>query len=251
MHAQCVGEDVVVYFLHPDKEVNANKELKESDTYYMKLEKEEEIEAMVTFAVTDSAGNTTEEKIPVKIKYNNYPEIHSEDIFYYFKEEANKGEITEEVLKKRAEAEDAEDGNLTDKIGLKDFDGQVVKMQTKSRSEFELIYQVTDAYKKTSYKTVKLVVVDEDAAIAEMPKYYVRYISQEHLDTLEKNSSWRESENYTYLKQALQNETSKETWKFTHEDVLAVQEWIKESGSGKNDQAANQRFLAKFSHCKQ
>ena len=221
------------------------------DTYYMKLEKEEEIEAMVTFAVTDSAGNTTEEKIPVKIKYNNYPEIHSEDIFYYFKEEANKGEITEEVLKKRAEAEDAEDGNLTDKIGLKDFDGQVVKMQTKSRSEFELIYQVTDAYKKTSYKTVKLVVVDEDAAIAEMPKYYVRYISQEHLDTLEKNSSWRESENYTYLKQALQNETSKETWKFTHEDVLAVQEWIKESGSGKNDQAANQRFLAKFSHCKQ
>ncbi|MCX4319899.1 toprim domain-containing protein [Lachnospiraceae bacterium 38-14] len=32
-----VGEDVVVYFLHPDKEVNANKELKESDTYYMKF----------------------------------------------------------------------------------------------------------------------------------------------------------------------------------------------------------------------
>lgn len=221
------------------------------DTYYMKLEKEEEIEVMVTFAVTDSAENTTEEKIPVKIKYNNYPEIRSEDIFYYFKEEANKGEITEENLTKRATAKDVEDGNLTDKIELKDFDGQVIKMQTESRSEFVIIYQVTDAYKKTSYKTVKLVVVDEDAVIAEMPKYYVRYISQEYLDTLENDSRWRERENYTYLKQVLENVTSKETWKFTHEDVLAVQEWMTGSSGWENRQEANQKFLRKFSYCKQ
>lgn len=221
------------------------------DTYYLKLEKEEEIEVMVTFAVTDSTGNTTEEEFPVKVKYNNYPEISSEDIFYYFKEEANKGEITEEILAKRATAEDVEDGNLTDKIGLKDFDGQVIKMQTESHSEFDIIYQVTDAYKKTSYKEVKLVVVDEDATIAEMPKYYVRYISQEYLDTLEKNSTWRELGNYAYLKQVLENETSMETWKFTHEDVLAVQEWMAGSGNWENEQEANQKFLTEFSHCKQ
>ena len=221
------------------------------DTYYMKLEKGEEIEVMVTFAVTDRSGNTTEEAFPVKIKYNNYPEIRSEDTFYYFKTEANKGEITEETLEKRAIAEDIEDGDLTNKIELKDFDGQAIKMQTESRAEFDLIYQVTDAYKKTSFKGVKLVVVDEDAAIAELPKHYVRYISKGYLNTLENNSTWRKLENYAYLNQVLKNEEPMETWRFTHEDVLAVQEWMTGSGNWKNGQEANQKFITKFSYCRQ
>ncbi len=215
------------------------------DTYYLKLEKGETVEVMVTFSVTDSNGNTTEEEFPVKVKYNNYPEIISEDVFYYFKEEANKGEITEEVLTGRAAARDTEDGNITDKLNLKDFDSQVIKMQTESTTEFEITYQVTDAYKKTSYKTVKLVVTDEEAAIAEMPKYYVRYISKKYLDTLEENSVWREPENYAYLKRILENETAAETWEFTHEDVLAVQDWMSE-----NRQGNGQDFLARFSHCR-
>lgn len=215
------------------------------DTYYLKLEKGETVDVLVTFSVTDSNGNTTEEEFPVKVKYNNYPEINSEDIFYYFKEEANRGEITEEALVKRAEAQDAEDGMLTDKLKLKDFDGQAVKLQTESRAEFEITYQVTDAYKKTSYKTVKLEVVDEEAAIAEMPKYYVRYISGKYLDTLEENSVWRKPENYAYLKQALANETAMETWKFTHGDIEAVREWMSENKPGKA-----QDFLKKFSYCR-
>ena len=49
------------------------------------------------------------------------------------------------------------------------------------------MFQVTDAYKKTSYKTVKVMVWDGDAAKEEMPKHYVRFISEKYLDTLEKN----------------------------------------------------------------
>ena len=146
---------------------------------------------------------------------------------------------------KRAEAQDAEDGMLTDKLKLKDFDDQAVKLQTESRAEFEITYQVTDAYKKTSYKTVKLEVVDEEAAIAEMPKYYVRYISEKYLDTLEENSVWRKPENYAYLKQALANETAMETWKFTHGDIEAVREWMSEHKPGKA-----QDFLKQFSYCR-
>ncbi len=223
------------------------------DTYYLKLTEDEEVDVLVTFAVTDSAGNTTEEEIPVKVKYNHYPEISSEDVFYYLKEEANRGEITEEALLGRASAEDTEDGNITGKLGLKDFDAQVIKMQTKSKEEFSITYQVTDAYKKTTYKTVTVMVWDEDAAIAEMPKYYVRYISEKYLDTLEENSTWREPENMAYLESILRNETPIETWNFTHEDVLAVQDWITEGGDGnwKIGQAANREFLTKFAHCRQ
>ncbi|MCI8483450.1 MAG: hypothetical protein HFH41_03810 [Lachnospiraceae bacterium] len=223
------------------------------DTYYLKLEKDEVVEVQVTFAVTDKDGNTTKETFPVKVKYNNYPEISSEDIFYYFKEEANKGEITEEALLGRGTAQDAEDGDLTDQLGLRDFDPQGIKMQTEAKTEFTITYQVTDAYKKTTYKTVTLLVWDEDAVIAETPKYYVRYISEKYLDTLEKNSAWREVENMAYLKRILWNETPMEVWEFTHEDVLAVQEWITEDGDGnwKIGKRANQEFLKRFAYCKQ
>lgn len=223
------------------------------DTYYLKLEKDESVNVLVTFAVTDSTGNLTKEQIPVKIKYNNYPEIESEDVFYYLKEEANRGEITEEALIGRAAAKDIEDGTITEKLGLKDFDPQIIKMQTEAKAEFTITYQVTDSYRKTTYKTVKLMVLDEDASIAEMPKYYVRFISEKHLDTLEENSVWREPENLAYLKSILQNETPMETWQFTHEDVLAVQAWITENDDGqwKLGQEANQEFLRKFAHCRQ
>lgn len=223
------------------------------DTYYLKLEEDETVDVLVTFAVTDSADNTTEEEIPVKVKYNHYPEISSEDVFYYLKEEANRGEITESALLGRASAKDEEDGDITVKIALKDFDAQEIKMQTQAKAEFDVTYQVTDAFQKTSYKTVKLMVWDGDAAAAEAPKYYVRYISEKYLDTLEENSTWREPENMDYLKAILGNETPMETWEFTHEDVLDVQGWITEGGDGnwKTGREANREFLTKFARCKQ
>ena len=56
-----------------------------------------------------------------------------------------------------------------------------------------------------------------------------------------------------YLESILRNETPIETWNFTHEDVLAVQDWITEGGDGnwKIGQAANREFLTKFAHCRQ
>lgn len=222
------------------------------DTYYLKLEKDEAVDVLVTFAVTDSSGNTTEEEFPVTIKYNNYPEISSEDIFYYLKEEANRGELTEEAFLNRARADDKEDGDLTGKLELKDFNPGELQQQTEAKAEFSITYQVTDAFRKTTYKTVTVFIWDEDAAIAEMPKYYVRYISEKYLDTLEEHSTWREPENMAYLVSILQNETPMETWEFTHEDVLAVQAWITEGGDGnwKQGREADQEFLTRFAHCK-
>ena len=167
------------------------------DTYYLKLEEDESVDVLVTFVVTDSTGNTTEEEIPVKVKYNHYPEISSEDTFYYLKEEANRGEITGEALIGRAQARDEEDGDVTAKLALKDFDPQALKMQ--------------------------------------------------------EGSTWRKPENFAYLKRILRNGTPMETWDFSHEDVLAVQDWITEDGQGrwKVGQEANRQFLAKFVHCKQ
>lgn len=222
------------------------------DTYYLKLEEDEDVDVLVTFAVTDSDGNTTEKELPVKVKYNHYPEINSEDIFYYLKEEANRGDITSDALTGRATAKDMEDGDITEKLGLKDFDAQAIKLQTDSKARFTIIYQVTDAYKKTTYKSVIIQVWDEEAIMAEAPKNYVRFISKDYLDTLEEHSVWRKPENRSYLTSLLRNETPVETWKFSHEDIVAIQGWIMENGGGdwRIGQEANRSFLTKFASCR-
>ncbi len=223
------------------------------DTYFLKLEKDEKAVVKVTFAVEDSHGNTAEAEIPVMIRYNYYPEIQSKDIFYYLKEEANRGEITEELLLGYAKAEDKEDGDISGKLMLQDCDLRPLLMQTEAKKEFKVTYQVTDAYKKTSYKEIMLIIWDEEAEIQSLPQSYVRYISKEHLDTLEEHSIWREEDNYAYLQGILDNQTPAETWKFSRNDILAVQEWTTEGGPGswKAGQGANQGFLEAFSGCRE
>ena len=112
---------------------------------------------------------------------------------------------------------------------------------------------MTDAYKKTSYKEIMLIIWDEEAEIQSLPQSYVRYISKEHLDTLEEHSIWREEDNYAYLQGILDNQTPAETWKFSRNDILAVQEWTTEGGPGswKAGQGANQGFLEAFSGCRE
>ena len=55
------------------------------------------------------------------------------------------------------------------------------------------------------------------------------------------------------LKSILLNETPMEIWKFTHEQILEIQNWITELGAGnwKIGQKANQDFLSKFAMCRQ
>ena len=134
---------------------------------------------------------------------------------------------------------------------LKDFDPEKLRLQTEAKAEFLVTYQVTDVYQKTSEKTVTLVVWDEGAA-TETPRRYVRYISKEYIDTLEEGSVWREPGNDAYLKGILGSEEPMEIWKFSHEEVLAVQAWMTGGGKGswKVGQEANRSFLAKFAGCR-
>lgn len=222
------------------------------DTYYLKLEKGENVDIFVTFAVTDSDNQTTEEVLKVKVKYNHPPKIKCDQPYYYLKEEANRGEITAEALLARAVANDVEDGTLTEKLQLIDFDPLTLKAQTEYKAEFPITYQVTDAYRKTTICTAKVIVWDEMASQAVEDQNYVRFISEEYLWTLEKESIWRETENISYLREVLNNTRPMETWKFAHQDVLAIKEWITEHGEGhwKVGQKANQEFLNKFSYCR-
>lgn len=113
-----------------------------------------------------------------------------------------------------------------------------------------------------------------------IPKNYdngsVRFISQKHIDTLAEDSIWRTGEYATLLAEVLGNrktgeeyttitplqqacgaqsvkkpgsgtwEQVSQVWKFTHEEVLAVQEYVKTNGIVETQEA----FLQKFAHCR-
>ena len=104
----------------------------------------------------------------------------------------------------------------------------------------------------------------------------VRFISQEHVDTLSENSVWRTEEYASILKRTLNNhktgeeytkpsaaeqifgakpvkkpgsgtwERVQQVWQFTHEQVLLAQEFLEQRGI----QSSQQAFLQEFGSCR-
>lgn len=223
------------------------------DTYYMELEEDEIVEHKITFSVTDSSGNTTTAVLPVKVRYNHYPEIHADEELYFFKEEINQNKITEDVILQKAEVFDLEDGErIKNKLELLNFDAEKIKRNSESLVEYEVLFKVTDAYNKTTYKPMLFVILDPDAVVSQLPKRYIRFISEKHLNTLEETSVWRQEENLEYLKGILKNTSPKSVWHFSSKDIEEIKKWITEDGDGnwKAGEKANKEFLTAFSGCR-
>jgi uncharacterized repeat protein (TIGR02543 family) len=225
------------------------------DTYYLEMIKDEVLTHFVTYEVTDSFGNTTTEKLPVKVKYNNPPRIKvdvTDNIFRYYKEEVNAGVITAAALIKRAESFDIEDGNkIKDKISLVNFNPKILKMQQTSTAVYPIKFSVTDRFHKTTTRPAKIEISDDIALDAEELRYYTRFIAPEYMETLEPTSTWRNKENQAYLTSVLANQKPIDIWQFTHEDIVKIKKWITAAGDGKwkRGHEANMNFLAQFGYC--
>lgn len=104
----------------------------------------------VTYKVTDKNNETTTKTIKVTVIENKKPEITAQDI------EIVQGKTFEE--KKNVTAKDAEDGDLTEKI--------VVKENTTKNAipgTYKIVYEVTDSYNQTTIKEIKVVVLKDEA----------------------------------------------------------------------------------------
>ena len=135
-------------------------------------------------------------------------------------------------------------------------------------------YRAKDAAGNISTRMVRVYLVDTS------PKEYdtgrVRFISEKYVDTLAADSVWRTGAYAETLAYALGNQKKgeeytkvtpmqqafgikpvkkpgsgtwdhvQEVWKFTHEQVLQIQEYIEEDGVGGDPSG----FLKRFGHCK-
>jgi uncharacterized repeat protein (TIGR02543 family) len=223
------------------------------DTYYLEMIQDEILTHFITYEVTDSVGNITLVELPVKVKYNNYPQIEAVEMYFYLKDDVNRGIITEAEVLGNGEAFDVEDKNwIKNKLELVGFDPQIFMMQSEENAEFIIKYKVTDSFQKTSYQKAKVVVHDPNVKQAKKEKFYVRFISNKYLNTLEQNSSWRVAESYSFLQSVLNNKSAMDTWYFTHKEIVDAKEWILAEGDGnwKGGQAANQEFYRLFEKCR-
>lgn len=194
-------------------------------------------EYKVTYQVTDSVGQTVYKDIKVTVLYNNPPTITAEDRWFYVSED-----VTNERLMERVKAEDIEDGDITDKAIIISN-----SVENHRKGEYEVTYEITDAYGKQAEITVRVYIVD-DVAKGDDKITYIRFIDKEYINTLQENSEWRTPQRELELLQTLEKNEDLEAeqiWKLSSEDIIKIQAF---NAAYDYSSESNQEFLKQFQH---
>lgn len=99
----------------------------------------------VVYSVSDKNGQTTIKKITVKVIVNQLPEITAFDKVISVNDPFD--------IKEGVSASDYEDGDLTDKIVVKEN-----TVDSSKEGKYKVVYEVTDSYGQTVLKTIKVTV---------------------------------------------------------------------------------------------
>lgn len=207
------------------------------DTYDQKgMSQNEVVSHKLIFKVSDSTGNDTSMESDVRILYNNYPTLKVPETLFMTTDELSIKPLSVEDLRSYAKANDIEDDAAKNQ-GVTDADGNAVNIQDKVQilniqdasgtiiqsehihdaGSYFVTYSVIDRFGKETQKTMKLTVV-EPAELTANSVAYVRFISIQYLDTLDKDSKWNKEE----LKSILENENYIIKNTYTHDEVLRI-----------------------------
>ena len=251
------------------------------DTWFLQLAKEDkQVYHTVTYQVTDSAGNVTTATAEIEVRYNEFPTITAEDR-YFTLDEAKAGKITADALlndtnvdgSRKTSARDSEEGNMTSKLTLLDFNADEFKNFTESGYR-KVTLHVQDSYgpggkgKETTKQITVYVVKDGEIPEVEKAKN-VRFIdeknynknkdcnpdtmTQEEKDTANQNgglnvdSKWYTEEEYRDLIQETFGKTSGTVYTYTLDDIEQMREYVDSHGVGNSQEAdALDKFAEKF-----
>lgn len=256
------------------------------DTWFMQLDKADSpVKHKVTYKVVDKAGNVTTKTVTVYVKYNNAPVITTMDRYYTLKQ-AQSGVISADELLKNSitnnkmKSTDIEEGNLSSKVELVDFNPTDFTKLTTS-AVVTVTYRVHDSYGpngvgKETINQFKVYITDPDrppirpddpASIVKHVRFITKKyynlnkdksidLSDEELAKANANGGlrvgceWYINPDYKSEITATFDKTSGATYKFSHEDVEKIQEYINTNGIGnakKTDSLSTfyQKFLNK------
>lgn len=126
---------------------------------------------------------------------------------------------------------------------------------TTTGTGYTIVYDITFTDGSTGRYCLIVTVLDASMAKDEL-KGYIRFISLDHLSTLEPQSKWRFGDLKTRLEKtlAIQDPTDAdalEVWTFEPQDVETIKSWVKSgSEAGKSREALNAEFTSQFSACR-
>ena len=139
------------YDFDPKQDVEATDEEDgkiEVEVIDNKVNKDELGTYQVTYQATDSYNQTVVKTINVTVVANQLPTINVSDKTIYLNEDFDEKEGIE-VL-------DPEDGNITDKLKIKETTVDITKV-----GEYKVVYEVTDNYGDTVTKEIKVTVTEK------------------------------------------------------------------------------------------
>lgn len=179
----------------PEKQIFSNGMNKEQmNTYFMNLEKDEEVKVWVTYVVEDSAGNETKKEVPIKVLYNYPPEIVVSNLSYYDFEIKYLWKTVKKEIKNNGTVTDREDETLWKKKPEKN----IIKPESLNQDDFripevyEITYEAKDSLGKTAQAKSSIYVADSNPYVGNRQQC-VRFINQTYLFTLSSTSPWKQN----------------------------------------------------------
>ncbi len=208
--------------------------------------------------VTDQNGAT----ITLYAVWDDCPWIVAENL-YYTLTQAQSGYITDSEILSHATAYDREDGSPI-APGFHD-DGTSFSIPDYQASDFTQFQHegsctenltVVDSAGSTYYKQITVYVVDT-TAVAVKPEGTTRFINEHYYNQSEENgglaadSIWLTDPEYAAALQTAftnsRNGTAEEVYEFSHEDILAMKQFIDDNGVGNTESDdALTRFYDRF-----
>lgn len=188
------------------------------DTYFNHLNKDEYVDIKVTYEVSDSGGNTTQQYGIIRVKYNNPPTLKSDYLAYTVEELAERGDEILEEIKTNAFPTDIEDDKRKLKLTPKLIDPDPLTINyIKDQGSHYVTYTVTDSGGKSATSKAEIYITTGDPYNLKSKKS-TRFISHKYMYTISKNSKWRKnSELWDYLEKVLKNnESDHPTVKYTY-----------------------------------
>ena len=204
---------------------------------------------------------------------------------YYSLNNAKNGKVTYDNLMTTASVNDDLDKSEDIDFTIIDYAERDFNTLTAS-AEITVTYRAVDSAGNSSMKMITVHITDT-SSVVKKKNTYVRSISEKYYNSshedggLEPNSIWRINSEYAaVLQDAMENKASisynvenfrvafmnvpytnyknmtcnhiLSSWKFTHEDIKKVQNFIDEHGCGNfKESDALSRFIQEFSYCRQ
>ena len=233
------------------------------DTWGNQMEENSQVQHQITFRVSNEYGIYTYATAKINVKANNAPKLDAVDQ-YFTLEEAQNGVITEKELLEdsiadgRVKAEDDEEGNLSDRIVIKDFDPDVFTSMDKD-GYVDITYEVTDTFGpggigKKDTEIARIYVIDTYLQEAPDSIPTVRFINKtyyeknkhasemritaEELQALSINgglkpmSLWYEKSDYASLIESTWAKDTGTTYVFDKDEIQAAKDYIEANGIG-------------------